>query len=333
MFFKNCIYYIYRSSIVKIHNRIHNRWMHILAVIRLDGFGTIQNDGSRSSAAICLVCHGSHQEIPPFMLAAIYTSTSRILWSVMGMKLIFLSSLYLGLSSILWNGITIKWYFNTLIVLMKSGSRHIKNHRQLLQAGIFIPRGYWWCEQKCPPDLATALLVGGWPTPLKNDWVSWDDDTPIYYVKFWKPCSKPPASHVWRHISHLAGFQLCELQSSTGKSSPDVLSFSPYGVFLKWGNPSIIHSSRIFHEINQPFWGIPIYGTPYHQLTCCDSWTFRAWLFRVLFDEISKLHQPVLGRTIIPQKCVMSARPWPIFWGLIFHDHGANLGYSAKEAR
>jgi hypothetical protein len=111
------------------------------------------------------------------------------------------------------------------------------------------------------------------------------------------------------------------LQSSTGKSSPDVLSFSPYGVFLKWGNPSIIHFNRIFHEINQPFWGIPIYGTPYHQWTCCDSWTFRAWLFRVLFDEISKLHQPVLGRTIIPQKYVISARPWPIFLG-------ANLPWS-----
>ena len=42
-------------------------------------------------------------------------------------------------------------------------------------------------------------LVGGWPTPLKNDGVkvSWDDDIPnIWKNKIWKnkKCSKPPTS-------------------------------------------------------------------------------------------------------------------------------------------
>ena len=33
-------------------------------------------------------------------------------------------------------------------------------------------------------------LVGGWPTPLKNIKVSWDDDIPNIWKN--KNCSKPP---------------------------------------------------------------------------------------------------------------------------------------------
>ena len=36
------------------------------------------------------------------------------------------------------------------------------------------------------------FLVGGWPTPLKNMLVTWDDDIPNWMGK--KKCSKPPTS-------------------------------------------------------------------------------------------------------------------------------------------
>ena len=43
--------------------------------------------------------------------------------------------------------------------------------------------------------IMNMLLVGGWPTPLKNDGVSnsWDDDIPNWMEKSSK-CSKPPSS-------------------------------------------------------------------------------------------------------------------------------------------
>ena len=37
-------------------------------------------------------------------------------------------------------------------------------------------------------------LVGGWPTPLKNMKVSWDDSSQLVYGKI-KKCSKPPTSN------------------------------------------------------------------------------------------------------------------------------------------
>ena len=37
----------------------------------------------------------------------------------------------------------------------------------------------------------------------------------------------------------------------------------------------IIHFNRVFHEINHPFWGIPIFGN-----THIDSWIFFGWSLR-----------------------------------------------------
>ena len=44
-----------------------------------------------------------------------------------------------------------------------------------------------------PYGLSMIFLVGGIPTPLKNDGVnvSWDDEIP----NIWKTCSKPPTSY------------------------------------------------------------------------------------------------------------------------------------------
>ena len=36
----------------------------------------------------------------------------------------------------------------------------------------------------------------------------------------------------------------------------------PYGCFLKWWYPQIIHFNKVFH-INHPFWGTPILGNPH----------------------------------------------------------------------
>ena len=38
-------------------------------------------------------------------------------------------------------------------------------------------------------------LVGGWPTPLKNMKVSWDDEIPNIWES--KKCSKPPIGHIY----------------------------------------------------------------------------------------------------------------------------------------
>ena len=59
-----------------------------------------------------------------------------------------------------------------------------------------------------------------------------------------------------------------------------VLFTHMYGGFLKWGYPQIIHFNRIFHELNQPFWGFPIYGNsgakPPGSANACDEEFFKA---------------------------------------------------------
>ena len=78
---------------------------------------------------------------------------------------------------------------------------------QLLRLGLLcIPSGCWWCERKYLPDLVTA----------------WQYVAIGIYMNLWHIYD---TCHVWSYIFHTAGFCLLQLQSSTGKSSPHVLSY------------------------------------------------------------------------------------------------------------
>ena len=65
--------------------------------------------------------------------------------------------------------------------------------------------------------LQTNTLVGGSPTPLKNDGVkvSWDDDIPNWMGKYKKKCSKPPTSTSTTVISTEAPVAKAEETGST----------------------------------------------------------------------------------------------------------------------
>ena len=44
------------------------------------------------------------------------------------------------------------------------------------------------------------VLVGGWPTPLKNMKVSWDDENPHIWKN--KTCSKPPTRYAYIYMEN-----------------------------------------------------------------------------------------------------------------------------------
>ena len=54
----------------------------------------------------------------------------------------------------------------------------------------------WWFMFMVETQTSTeqSNLVGGWPTPLKNMKVSWDDDIPNIFKN--KKCSKPPIRNI-----------------------------------------------------------------------------------------------------------------------------------------
>ena len=93
-------------------------------------------------------------------------------------------------------------------------------------------------------------------------------------VKLWEPWP-----FIWNDFNGFQYWNIVPLRNHSGiahslcsdifsNSSPmlksnDIISFSIYGGFLKWGYLQIIHFNRIFHEINHPLWGSPNGGNPH----------------------------------------------------------------------
>ena len=118
-----------------------------------------------------------------------------------------------------------------------------------------------------------------------------------------KKCSKPPTSYeneLFLGVPHLrrpsyGPFDLCEscLLGNWSDFDPsfDILPSFPFGAFLKWGYPQIIHFRFGLSLMNHPFLGTPNLGNPHFvriaRIARADRWP--PFLPKEVFPRLSQL--------------------------------------------
>ena len=103
----------------------------------------------------------------------------------------------------------------------------------------------WWCPKGHPQkpclfyQFQERYLVGGWPSPLKNDGVNvswdicWDDDMSNWMEK---TCSKPPTSYIWSQTGPEVTENLYQTCSSGGFSGLRWITY--FGIWSSQMDPN-----------------------------------------------------------------------------------------------